>query len=112
MLSQEVNQGFNNRGFYQGQGSGSGQANQWNRQENFNNQAMQQQREAVLLDGQRISAMNSAMKSADLDFNRQCCEQCRNSAMNSVPLHCRDECRYNDVTVKLQYAMNNDATVP
>ncbi|KAK0608037.1 hypothetical protein LWI29_024571 [Acer saccharum] len=37
MLSQEVNQGFNNnqgfnsRGFYQGQGSGSGQANQWNR---------------------------------------------------------------------------------
>ncbi|KAK0603244.1 hypothetical protein LWI29_002858 [Acer saccharum] len=58
MLSQEVNkgfnnnQGFNNRGFYQGQGSGSGQANQWNRQENFNNQARQQQKEAVLSDGQ------------------------------------------------------------
>ncbi|KAK0588714.1 hypothetical protein LWI29_004525 [Acer saccharum] len=59
MLSQEVNQGFNNRGFCQGQGSGSGQPNQWNRQENFNNQVRQQQREAVLLDGQRRPLMAS-----------------------------------------------------
>ena len=66
LLNQEVNQGFNNnqgynnnRGFYQGQGSGSGQANQWSRPENYNNQARQQQREAVLSDGQRLSSLEA-----------------------------------------------------
>ncbi|KAK0575813.1 hypothetical protein LWI29_007556 [Acer saccharum] len=59
LLSQEVNQGYNNnRGFYQGQGSGSGQANQWSRQENFNNQARQQV-EPILPDGQRLKLLGA-----------------------------------------------------
>ena len=60
MLNKEANQGFNkNRGYYQGQGSGSNQPNQWNRQENFNQQPRQQQRDTILLDGQRLSSIEA-----------------------------------------------------
>ena len=66
----------NNRGYYQGQGSGSSQANQWNRQENFNNQARQQV-EPVLPDGQRLSTlealvthMGASMKNMEIQLGQ------------------------------------------
>ncbi|KAK0585347.1 hypothetical protein LWI29_027209 [Acer saccharum] len=89
MLSQEVNQGFknnqgfNNRGFYQGQGSGSGQANQWNRQENFNNQARQQQREAVLSDGQsfNVNSVDTIIEEESEEFLKEKLKALMASAM-------------------------------
>ncbi|KAK0579601.1 hypothetical protein LWI29_028541 [Acer saccharum] len=84
LLSQEVNQGYNNnRGFYQGQGSGSSQANQWSRQENFNNQARQQQREAVLSDGQsfNVNLVDPIIKEESEEFLKEKLEGLMASAM-------------------------------
>ncbi|KAK0575699.1 hypothetical protein LWI29_005343 [Acer saccharum] len=84
LLSQEVNQGYNNnRGFYQDQGSGSSQANQWSRQENFNNQARQPQREAVLLDGQsfNVNSVDTIIEEESEEFLKEKLEALMASAM-------------------------------